>query len=489
MTMSQNTPPTSPSSSPAERRPFLVFLTSHWISQVGVVLILTALCTWAFLLPLQMSGSADNPYLGLLAFLFVPLVLFTGLALVPIGAWIARRRVQRQLATVVDKKTAWTRFALTFGAATIVNLTVGSQVTYRAVHHMETPQFCGSCHVMTPEARSHADSPHSRVTCAECHVGDGATGWVASKINGSRQFFENLSDSFHRPIPSALATDRLVPAKQTCEECHRRSKPGDVRVRVIDAFGEDEANSLSQTVLTMHVGGDVLGGIHGRHLNPDLDIRFASTDPARQDIVWVESHNSRTGETKTWTKSGTTPDQYQDLKKISMQCVDCHNRPAHPFQLPGRALDSAFASGKLPTTLPSLKKIALGLLKTDYTSHEDASTRIPAALLDTYRRDHPDVFAARQPEITAAGQVLADLHNRNVFPDLKVTWGTYPDNIGHTDFPGCFRCHGGDHTTTEGKPISNNCYVCHFSAAVDETAPEVLQTLGIEKVLEKARKK
>lgn len=111
-----------------------------------------------------------------------------------------------------------------------------------------------------------------------------------------------------------------------------------------------------------------------------------------------------------------------------------------------------------------------------------------AALSQAYEREHADVFAKRAPEIALAGEVIAGIHNRNVYPDLKVTWGTYPDNIGHTDAPGCFRCHDGDHATADGKQISNNCFVCHFTAAVDETAPEVLQTLGIEKVLARVRK-
>ncbi len=487
--MSSTQSPAEPLPATTSARPFLVLVTSHWISWVGLVLILTAISTWLFLLPQQMRGKTDNPYLGVLAFVIVPMVFFTGLGLVPIGAWLARRRVRRRLATVLDKKTAWTRFVVVFGVATLANLAVGTQLTYQAVHHMETPQFCGSCHVMTPEARAHADSPHSQVTCAECHVGDGAGGWVASKVNGARQFFDNLTDSYHRPIPSGLATDRLIPAKQTCEECHWRSRPGNVIVRVINSFAEDEENSLSQTVLTVHVGGSVLGGIHGRHLNSDLEISFASKDPARQDIVWVESRNTRTGETKTYTKSDTAPEEIAGLKKITMQCIDCHNRPAHKLQLPGRALDSALAGGSLPTTLPFLKKNSLALLLATYASQEEASQRIPAGLLDTYRREHTEVYAQREAEIEAAGKVLADIHNRNVYPELKVTWGTYPDNIGHTDFPGCFRCHDGDHKTAEGKAISNNCFVCHFTAAVDETAPEILQTLGIEKVLSKARKK
>lgn len=487
--MSAHPDPAPPANPNSERRPFLVFLNSHWISQVGVGLILTAICTWFVLLPVQAGGSS-NPYIGLLSFAVVPPVFFLGLALVPIGAWLARRRVQRRLATVVDKKTAWRRFVITFGVASAVNLAVGTQVTYRAVQHMETTEFCGSCHVMLPEERTHADSPHSQVTCAECHIADGASGWVKAKINGTRQLIENLSNSYERPIPSALSTDKLVPAKQTCEECHWRGKPGGLHVRVVSSFAEDEANTLTQTVLSVQVGGSVLGGIHGRHLNSNLEIHFAAKDANRQDIVWVESRNTVTGETKTFLKSGNTAEQAAGLKKIEMQCVDCHNRPGHAFQLPGRALDAALASGALPTTLPFLKKEALGLLKHEYASQEEAAEKIPAVLIDTYRKDHADVFAQRQPEIAAAGKIVAGIHNRNVYPEMKITWGTYPDNIGHTDSLGCFRCHDGDHVTADGKKqISNNCFICHFTAAVDEAAPEVLQTLGIEKVLAKARKK
>jgi len=488
--ITMNSKPTDNDSQAAkpQRQPLFVLLTSHWISLIGLALVLTALCTWIFLLPLQMRGDTNNPYLGIFAFVLVPMVLFAGLALVPIGAWLARRRIRDRLDAVVDKKAAWSRFVLMFGGATLVNVVVGTQLTYRAVHHMETPGFCSSCHVMAPEARTHADSPHSQVTCAECHVGDGADGWIASKVSGTRQFFENLTESFERPIPSALASDRLVPAKQTCEECHWRSKPGDVRVRVIDSFAEDEANSLSQTVLTMHVGGTVLGGIHGRHLDPDLEIRFACTDNARQDIVWVESRSTRSGEVRTYAKSGTTLEQSAGLKRFTMQCVDCHNRPGHAFQLAARAVDTALSNGSLPTTLPFLKKKAVELLKVEYASQAEASERIPTALADAYQRESAEVFAKRGPEIAAAGRTIAELHNRNVFPELKVTWGTYPDNIGHTEFPGCFRCHDGDHSTADGKVITNNCFACHFTAAVDETAPEVLQTLGIEKVLARARK-
>jgi nitrate/TMAO reductase-like tetraheme cytochrome c subunit len=486
---SPNSP--EPGAAPATkaRAPFFVLLTSHWLSIIGTVLIVTAVCTVLFLIPFHLRAQNDNPYRGIVAFVIVPMVFFAGLALVPIGAWFARRKVGSQLSAISDKKAAWTRFAWVFGAATMVNVAIGTQVTYKALHHMETAEFCGSCHVMAPEERTHKDSPHAQIACAECHVGDGAGGLIKSKIAGARQFMENTTDSFHRPIPSALATDRLTPAKQTCEECHRREKPGDVRVRVLDSFAEDEANSHTQTVLSMQVGGSVLGGIHGRHLDPNLEIQFGVSDPDRQDVVWVESHDKRTGEVRRYTKSGWQDDPNQKVRRLTMECVDCHNRIGHALQSPTKAIDGALASGQLPTTLPWIKKTAMGLLKAEYTSHEDAATKIPAALLDIYKREHAGTFAVREKEIADAGKVLAEIHNRNVYPDLKVTWGTYPDNIGHTDSKGCLRCHAGEHSAPDGKSITNNCFVCHYSAAVDEADPEILQTLGISKVLAKARKK
>jgi len=85
--------------------------------------------------------------------------------------------------------------------------------------------------------------------------------------------------------------------------------------------------------------------------------------------------------------------------------------------------------------------------------------------------------------------VLADIYSRNVFPELRVTWGTYPDNRGHQDSPGCFRCHGGEHKTAAGEEITNNCFRCHHPAAVGETDPQVLELLGVDKLLKKLGKK
>jgi hypothetical protein len=60
-----------------------------------------------------------------------------------------------------------------------------------------------------------------------------------------------------------------------------------------------------------------------------------------------------------------------------------------------------------------------------------------------------------------------------------VTWGTYPNNLGHTDYPGCFRCHDGSHATADKKTITQDCSTCHQMLAADETDPAILKTLGL----------
>jgi nitrate/TMAO reductase-like tetraheme cytochrome c subunit len=142
-----------------------------------------------------------------------------------------------------DRKLALQRVAWFFGATTLLNILIGTQVTYRAVEHMETPQFCGgTCHTMNPELAAYQNSPHSRVECVECHVAPGAAGWISSKTNGIRQLVETVLNTYPRPIPSALESNRLVPATETCENCHWQQKFGGVRLRVFSKYADDDVS-------------------------------------------------------------------------------------------------------------------------------------------------------------------------------------------------------------------------------------------------------
>ena len=450
------------------KRPILVLLTSHWISMLGAALVTLAGFSWLFVLPLNLRGAGvNNPYIGLLLFIAIPIVFFAGLVLIPIGIALAKRKVTENLNEGEDRRLAWRRAGIFFGVMTVANVVIASQLSYRAVEHMDTVQFCGqTCHVMKPEFTAHAAlPPHQAVACAECHIAPGATGWLHAKMNGTSQLVAVVLNNYPRPIESAMESNKLVSSAETCEQCHARDRPISPRLRVIPSYKDDEANTRTTTVLLMRIAT-----IHAAHLGPGIRIRYAVSDQRRQTIPWVEYTNSKTGMSRTYAAGANTDAK---LPTFDMQCVDCHNRAAHAFEAPDRAVNQAMANGQIAASLPFVKKEGVELLKLS------SAERIPAALSAFYSKNYPDAAAKQSAAIQAAGQTLTAIYQRNVFPDLKVTWGTYPNNLGHTDDPGCFRCHDESHLTADKKTISQDCSLCHQPVAMDEASPDILKTLEL----------
>ena len=461
-----------------QKQPVIVVLTSHWITMAGVALVTLAGFSWLFALPANIRGNVSNPYIGLLTFIAIPIVFFAGLILIPIGIALGRRKAAAALSPPVDRRAAWRRAGMFFTIMTMANLVIGSQLTYRAVEHMETNQFCGqSCHVMKPEFTAHLLPPHQQVACSTCHIAPGATGWLKAKMAGTNQLLAVTFNTFPRPIESGLESNRLASSADTCEQCHARGKVIGPRLRMHSSFKDDEANTRSETVLMMLVGGGNTGGIHGAHMGPGVHIRYAASDKKRQTIPWVEYTNG--GATQTYLADGTTPEAARALPTFEMQCVDCHNRAAHAFEMAEHAIDHAMAAGQIAATLPFAKKTGVELLKAAYTSDDDAAQKIPAGLNAFYQQKYGDIWAKRSNDVQLAGQALLAIYRNNVFPDLKVTWGTYPNNLGHIDDPGCFRCHDGGHSTADKKVITQDCSTCHQMLATDETDPAILKTLGL----------
>ena len=253
---------------------------------------------------------------------------------------------------------------------------------------------------------------------------------------------------------------------------------------MISKFADDETNTLTKTVLLMKIGGGNHGiGIHGTHLGPGVTIRYAPADEARQNIPWVEY--SGPGRKTVYAAADAKPNGGGAALR-EMDCMDCHNRPSHTYQLPERAVDLAMRNGEISSTLPFAKKTAVEVLKASYTTHEDAESRLPAAFQKFYQDKYPAIWSGRQQEVKASAQKVLGIYKSNIFPEMKVTWGAYPNNLGHTDFPGCYRCHDGGHNSTDGKSISQDCNSCHNLLAMDEAAPKVLTDLG---VVEKAEQK
>ena len=135
--------------------------------------------------------------------------------------------------------------------------------------------------------------------------------------------------------------------------------------------------------------------------------------------------------------------------------------------------------GLISASLPFAKKKAVEILKVNYLSRDDAAEKIPAAFAKYYQESYPALWARRQSEVVSSAKEVLAVYDRNIFPDMKVTWGAYPMNLGHTDFPGCFRCHDGSHAPKIGDPITQDCGACHNMLAMDESNPKVLTDLGI----------
>jgi hypothetical protein len=227
-------------------------------------------------------------------------------------------------------------------------------------------------------------------------------------------------------------------------------------------------------------GGPTEHGIHGAHVGPGVQMRYGATDRKRQNITVVEVDKG--GRKTLFYGKDVRPADVQNLEMREMDCVDCHNRPTHIFELPERGMDRILSRGDASPTLPFIKKKGMEVLTASYNSRDEALRRIPQAIEEFYRNEKPEVYAARSADVQRAAKAVASVYERNVFPDMKLTWGTYINNIGHTDFPGCFRCHDEEHTAS-GAPdrkVTQDCSNCHELLAMDEAAPKILSDLGLQ---------
>ena len=468
-------------------RPAL-FFGNNPISLIGGALTTAAGMTLVAFWVVDVFGhhGSTNPYLGILVDLLLPGVFVIGLLLIPLGMVLHRRRV-RAAGTLpaeypqINLSDPVFRRGIEFVcAATLVNFILVGTASYRGVAYMDSPNFCGqACHVMYPEHTAYQLGPHSNVACTECHIGSGVTSAVSAKVNGTRQLIEVIFHRYPTPIKSPVA--RLRPAHEICESCHMPAKFVGDKFTVKTSFADDEHNTKTQSVVMLHLGGrDSLGrlsGIHGAHMG---HIEYIAADSSRASIPWVARHNDDGTDTVYATKDAGSG--IPKGERRTMDCIDCHNRPAHQFATAEEALNRAMSAGAISPELPWAHKESLVLLQASYASQDEARSKIPAQLVEFYRTQHPEVLSGQGAMVKSAGHALAIIYSQNVFPDMKVEWGTHPNNIGHNSYPGCFRCHDGDHTN-KSKPvdsITNDCAACHNLIAVDEANPKLLTEMGTQ---------
>ncbi len=442
------------------------------ISVVGMVLTTISAVLFLVVFLADLFGWHTNPYAGILFFLVLPGLFLIGLTLIPLGAWLERRR---RLAGLPPTEVSWPRLdlnnpthrlrAILLLALTMANVVIVSLAAYRGIEYMDSVQFCGQvCHtVMKPEFTAHQDSAHSRVTCVQCHIGSGASWFARSKVSGMRQLVAVSLKSYSRPIPSPV--QNLRPARDTCEQCHWPEKfHGDIVRRIVE-YADDEQNTETVTMLQLHVGGvsgdgSPANGIHW-HVDAANAIEYIATDDKRQVIPYVRFQD-RSGNVREYYAEGVTPEQLAGGERRRMDCLDCHNRPSHQMSpSPERAVNDALARGDISKTLPFIRRESVKALKASYLSQDAAVDGIARDLRDFYRANYQADYTARRQDVEKAVVATGAIFRRNVFPEMNVRFGTYPNNIGHNDFPGCFRCHDDEHTAKDGKKIGQECEACH----------------------------
>lgn len=434
-------------------KPLLAAALRNRIAAFGIALATASGVVFLFLFGLELLGLLHSPYSGILVFVLVPALFVLGLLLIPIGLWGRRRQAL----------AATTGAALWFvTAATLVTIAILSFASYGAVEYSESQQFCGqSCHVMEPEFVAHQSGPHGRVPCVACHIEPGAQGFLKAKLNGTRQLAHVVSGRYPTPIPSPPVVG--IPNVHTsCEQCHWPDRfIGDV-IKVVHEFADNEKNTETTTTLRMHVGGPISGtgggvGIHW-HMNRGNQVEYVALDAKLEQIPYVRV-SMRDGQVREYFADGVSSGDLIGKPRRHMVCIDCHNRPAHRFgTTPERSVDAALGARQISAELPFVRREAVRALTVDYSNREAAMTAIATSMRKVLE---PRLGSASPAALQQAIEVTQNIYRTNVFPAMKIGWGTYNNQIGHMTTLGCFRCHDDNHKTAEGKVLGQECESCH----------------------------
>jgi hypothetical protein len=466
----------------------------NWLSVIGSVIAIFNLALIVLLFIISSIFNQGSSYLGLFIFMVLPAMMFIGLILIPIGMWAEIRREKRN-GTVDAKKLPYIDLNnrrhrnafLLFFVCTIIFLFLTAAGSYEAYHYSESVPFCGKlCHqVMEPEYVAFQNSPHASILCVDCHVGPGTDWYVRSKISGLYQVYAVLANVYPKPIPTPITS--LRPARETCERCHWPQKFYSRKLQVERGFLADSVNTEWDVYLQMKIGPQfsALGlkeGIHW-HINPNVSVEYVS-DPKRENIYWVKYTNKATGESHIYKneEEEVSDSTMKASPSRTMDCIDCHNRPSHQYKSPPVFVDNAMISGVIPSDIPYIKYIAMQVLKDSYATKDSAFMAIKKGIIDFYKTDHADYFAANEGKINTAIAGIEDAYSRNVFPFMKVDYQAYPDHIGHLQSRGCFRCHNDKFKSEEGRVISRDCNMCH--TIIGQGKPGAMQLVPVTDTLE-----
>jgi len=442
----------------------------NYTSLIAAVIAGISFTVNVFLLIVDFLAPRQNPYVGIITYMILPMITISGVGLVVLGAIVRYVKLRRGREVLelpqLDLNTPGHRFLLAASFLVIIAFLGFSAVGgYQAYHFSDSVQFCGqTCHtVMRPEYTAYRNSPHARVACVACHIGPGAEWFVKSKMSGAYQVYSVTFNKFSRPIPTPV--HNLRPAQETCEQCHWPAKFWGEQLAVRVHYGSDKANARREVSLLIKTGGGGPDGpTHGIHWHMNIanEIWYVATDEKRLVIPWVRTKapSGRVTEFVS-TEKPITPEERKKYEMRRLDCMDCHNRPSHRYMPPGRALDPSLLAGRISTDLPYIKKVAVEAMVQPYATTTEAEQKIEQYLRAFYKKEYPNVLATQGEKIAAAVTEVKRIYGQNFFPEMRVNWRAYPDHIGHKEFPGCFRCHDGRHASADGRAISRDCGACH----------------------------
>ncbi len=165
-----------------------------------------------------------------------------------------------------------------------------------------------------------------------------------------------------------------------------------------------------------------------------------------------------------------------------MDCLDCHTRPSHEYLSPVNFVNDAITSRQVPKELPDIKMLAMEIFILDFPTTDSAMKYIEATVNEYYEIMYEEIFSEDLDMINQAILGLQEQYKLHIFPEMKVKWDAYPNQIGHLEFNGCFRCHNNKQQDGNGRFISMDCDLCHTILA--QGVPDTLQMTTINNSLE-----
>jgi nitrate/TMAO reductase-like tetraheme cytochrome c subunit len=343
------------------------------------------------------------------------------------------------------------------GALTLVVLTAAAF----GWEYTNSPEFCGAtCHTMPPEYTAYLTSPHARIDCVDCHIGKG---FIATRITRKAGDIRHVTATAFKTYEFPIRAEELRPARETCEKCHFPEKFSDDSLREIKHFTPDKANTPTTIYLVMKTGGGSKrqGLGRGIHWHIENRIEYLPLDLEEQNIPYVRVYEDDGSITEyVDVEAGFNPETFDPADLKEMDCITCHNRITHLVKTPEETIDELMERGIIPPDIPDIRRIAVEAYSQVYDTTQAGLNKI-AGIASYYQTYYPDLYAAERQRIEAVIAALQNAYRNSVFPEQNSDWTTHPNNVGHRNSPGCFRCHDGKHLNAAAEAIRLECNLCH----------------------------